>query len=58
MTLINPTSKAADIKSTAKRMEDLALIRMVKIEDEQKPNDQQRKMQRPKPFYIGLGCKL
>ncbi len=38
-TLINPASKAADVKNIAKRMEELALVRMRQLEDENKPNE-------------------
>jgi hypothetical protein len=56
-TLINPASKAADVKKIAKRMEELALMRMMQLEDENKPNEQQRQTSRHKPFYIGLGVR-
>lgn len=55
--LIDSTSRADDIKSVARRMEELAMIRMMQLEDQNKPNDGQRKKSRHKPFYIGLGAR-
>jgi hypothetical protein len=39
-------------------MEELALMRMMQLEDENKPNEQQRQTSRQKPLYIGLSVRF